>query len=150
MTLNGERVKVAGGTTVEVRVKVKAGPQTVGAAYLRRSPPGADDLWQIYASSYVVSSVAITGPLNPTGLGDTPARRRIFVCRPASEADEDACARKIVSTLAQRAYRQPPSALDLDTLIGFYQNGRKNGGFDAGIEQARLPRPGRSAICVPL
>jgi hypothetical protein len=136
VTLNGERVKLAGGTSVDVHLKVKAGPQTIGAAYLRRSPPGADDLWQIYASSNVVSSVAITGPLNPTGLGDTPARRRIFVCRPAAAADEDACARKIVSTLAQRAYRQPPSTLDQDTLLSFYQNGRKNGGFDAGIEQA--------------
>jgi cytochrome c553 len=134
--LNGERVKVAAGTTVDVHLKVKAGPQTIGAAYLRRSPPGADDLWQTYASSNVVQSVAITGPLNPTGLGDTPARRKIFVCRPASAADEDACARKIVSTLAQRAYRQPPSALDQDTLLGFYQTGRKTGGFDGGIEQA--------------
>ncbi len=136
VTLNGERVRVASGTTVDVHLKVKAGPQTVGAAYLRRAPPGADDLWQIYAASNVVQSVAITGPLNATGLGDTPARRRIFVCRPVSEADEDACAKKIVSTLAQRAYRQPPSALDQDTLLSFYQNGRKNGGFDAGIEQA--------------
>jgi len=141
VTINGERVKVASGTTVDVHVKLKAGPQTVGTAYLRRSPPGADDLWQIYAASNVVSSVAITGPLNPTGLGDTPARRRIFVCRPApeapaSEAEDDACARKIVSTLAQRAYRQPPSTLDQDTLLSFYREGRKNGGFDAGIEQA--------------
>jgi cytochrome c551/c552 len=136
VTINGERVKVASGTTVDVHVKLRAGPQTVGAVYLRRSPPGADDLWQIYAASNVVSSVAITGPLNPTGLGDTPARRRIFVCRPASEAEEDACAGKIVATLAQRAYRQPPSTLDQDTLLGFYRVGRKNGGFDAGIEQA--------------
>jgi mono/diheme cytochrome c family protein len=177
VTVNGERVKVAGGTNVDVHVKLKAGPQTVGAAYLRRSPPGADDLWQIYAASNVVSSIAITGPLNPTGLGDTPARRRIFVCRPASEelartterpyqarsaeasrvpdrlegragpvqaleaglakeAEDDACAKKIVSTLAQRAYRQPPSTLDQDTLLSFYREGRKNGGFDAGIEQA--------------
>jgi hypothetical protein len=134
--LNGERLKVGSGTTVDVHVKVKAGPQTVGAAYLRRSPPGADDVWQIYAASNVVQSVAITGPLNATGLGDTPARRRIFVCRPASENDEEACAKNIVSKLAQRAYRQPPSALDIETLLGFYRDGRKNGGFDAGIEQA--------------
>jgi len=136
VTINGERVKVAGGTTVDVHAKLKAGPQTVGAAYLRRSPPGADDLWQTYASSNVVTSVAITGPLNPTGLGDTPARRRIFVCRPAGDADEDACARKIVMALAQRAYRQPPSKQDQDTLLSFYRDGRKQGGFDAGIEQA--------------
>jgi hypothetical protein len=136
LMVNGERVKVAGGTQIDVRLKVKAGPQTVGAAYLRRAPPGADDVWQTYAASSVVSNVAITGPLNPTGIGDTPARRRIFVCTPASEADESACAKKILSTLAQRAYRQAPSAIDLDTLLSFYQNGRKNGGFDAGIEQA--------------
>jgi hypothetical protein len=134
--LNGERVKVASGTTVDVHLKIKAGPQTVGAAYLRRSPPGADDLWQVYAASNTVSSVAITGPLNPAGLGDTPARRRIFVCRPATEADDDVCAKQVVSTLAQRAYRQPPSARDVDTLLSFYRDGRKNGGFDAGIEQA--------------
>ncbi len=136
VTVNGERVKVAGGTTVDVHVKAKAGPQTVGAAYIRRSPPGADDLWQIYAPANVVTALSITGPLNATGLGDTPARRRIFVCRPAGEADEEACARKIVTALAQRAYRQPPSTVDQDTLLSFYQNGRKNGGFDAGIEQA--------------
>ncbi len=110
VTLNGERVKLLSGSTADVHLKVKAGPQTVGAAYLRRAPPGADDLWQTYAASNVVTSVAVTGPLNPTGLGDTPARRKIFVCRPASEVDEDACARKIVSTLAQRAYFKTPSA----------------------------------------
>jgi hypothetical protein len=108
----------------------------VGAAYLRRSPPGADDLWQTYAASNVVSSIAITGPLNATGAGDTPARRRIFLCRPAAESEEEPCARKIVSTLARRAYRQPPSTLDEDTLLSFYRTGRKSGDFDAGIEQA--------------
>jgi hypothetical protein len=136
LMLNGERLKVATGTQIDIRVKVKAGPQTVGAAYLRRSPPGADDVWQIYAASSVVANVSITGPLNPTGLGDTPARRRIFICRPASEVDELACAKQILSKLAQRAYRQPPSTEDIDTLLKFYQDGRSNGGFDAGIEQA--------------
>jgi len=140
LTLNGERVKIAPGTSLEARVKVKAGPQTVGAAYIKQSPPGADDLWQVYASSSIVSNVVISGPFNPTGLGDTPSRRRIFICTPASgtnqENEETTCARKILSSLAQRAYRQAPSAEDLDTLLSFYQNGRKNGGFNAGIEQA--------------
>ena len=136
LIVNGERVKVATGTLVDVRMKVKAGPQSVGAAYLKRSPPGADDVWQIYAASSVVSNLAITGPLNPTGLGDTPSRRRIFLCTPSGEVDEEACAKKLLSNLAQRAYRQPLSALDQDTLLSFYQSGRKNGGFDAGIEQA--------------
>jgi cytochrome c551/c552 len=136
LTLNGERVKIAAGTSLEARAKVKAGPQTVGAAYIKQSPPGADDLWHVYASSSVVSNIVISGPFNPTGLGDTPSRHRIFTCMPASESDESPCARKILSTLAQRAWRQAPSAEDLDTLLSFYQNGRKNGGFNPGIEQA--------------
>jgi cytochrome c551/c552 len=132
LTLNGERVKIAAGTSLEARAKVKAGPQTVGAAYIRQSPPGADDLWQVYASSSVVSNIVISGPFNPTGLGDTPSRRRIFICT----SEEDPCVTKILSTLVRRAFRQQPSKEDLDTLLAFYQSGRKNGGFNAGIEQA--------------
>ena len=136
LTLNGERVKLASGTSLEARAKVKAGPQTVGAAYLRQSPPGADDLWHVYASSSIVSNIVISGPFNPTALGDTPSRRRIFICTPGAESEEINCARKILSSLAQRAFRQSPSPDDLDTLLAFYQNGLKNGGFNAGIEQA--------------
>jgi hypothetical protein len=136
LTVNGERVKIAAGTSLEARVKVKAGPQTVGAAYIRQSPPGADDLWHVYASSSIVSNIVISGPFNPTGLGDTPSRRRIFICTPASEADETPCAGKILSSLAQRAFRQQPSAEDLDTLMAFYRSGYKNGGFNPGVERA--------------
>jgi hypothetical protein len=58
------------------------------------------------------------------------------VCRPAAAAEEPVCAKKILSTLALRAYRQSPSGADLDTLLSFYETGRKTGSFDAGIEQA--------------
>jgi len=136
VVLNGERVKLATSGTIDARIAVKAGPQEIGAAYVRKSPPGADDIWQTFAGNSSVSSIAITGPLNPTGPGDTPSRRKIFVCRPSAEADETACARQILSTLALRAYRQPPSGADLDTLLSFYQAGRKNGSFDSGVEQA--------------
>ncbi len=136
VVLNGERVKLASSGTIDVRIPVKAGPQDVGAAYVRKAPPGADDIWQTFAGNSSVTSIAITGPLNPTGPGDTPSRRKIFVCHPNSESDEPACAKKILSTLALHAYRQPPSGADLDTLLSFYQAGRKNGGFDNGIEQA--------------
>ena len=33
-----------------------------------------------------LGKVDITGPYNATGSGDTPSRRKIFVCRPAREA----------------------------------------------------------------
>jgi hypothetical protein len=115
-------------------------------------------VWQIFASNSGVQSLAITGPLTPTGLGDTPSRQRIFVCRPQSTADESAlasakasaesrrsssdidaseggCANRILSTVARRAFRQPVKDADIQTLVEFYEEGRKNGGFDAGIEQ---------------
>jgi cytochrome c551/c552 len=136
LVLNGERVKLSTNGTVDARIPVKAGPQDIGAAYVRKSPPGADDIWQVFAGNSSVSSIAITGPLNPTGPGDTPSRRRIFVCHPNSDGDEAACAKRILSTLALHAYRQPPSGADLDTLLSFYQAGRKSGSFDLGIEQA--------------
>ncbi len=46
------------------------------------------------------------------------------------------CARKIISTLAKRAYREPVSDADLETLLGFYQQGQNNGAFESGIEMA--------------
>jgi mono/diheme cytochrome c family protein len=135
-TVNGERVKAGTGASIDVKAKVKAGPQTVAAAFIRRSPPGSDEIWQTFTGASALQSIAITGPLNPTGPGDTPSRNRIFVCRPASESEELACAKKILTALAARAYRQPPSSADLDTLLGFYKSGRAGANFDAGIEQA--------------
>ena len=84
-----------------------------------------------------VASVTISGPLAVTGPGhETLPRRKIFVCQPSSTADEAGCARKILSTLARRAYRRPVSDGDIRTLVGFYEVGRTAGGFDAGIEFA--------------
>src|SRR6202044_2876574 len=100
----------------------------LGVAFINKNAPGADDIWQIFPNNSGVQSVAITGPFNATGAGETPSRRRIFVCRPAgsSEENELACAKKILSTLGRRAYRRPLSGSDLDTLISFYQSGRRD------------------------
>ncbi len=136
VALNGERVKISPSGSADLQIAVKAGPQNIGAAFVRKSPPGADDIWGTYAGSSSVQSIAITGPLHPTGVGDTPSRRRIFVCLPASESEEADCARKILSTLARRGYRQPPSAEDMDTLLSFFANGRQGGNFDTGMEAA--------------
>jgi hypothetical protein len=71
-----------------------------------------------------------------TGAGDTPSRRRIFTCKPENKVQEEPCARKILSTLAQRAYRRPVTAADLDLLLPFYKQGRQKGSFDSGIQLA--------------
>ncbi len=135
--LNGERIQVAKASpTLDLRIPVKAGSQDLGVAYIRKDPPGGDDIWQIYPNNSGIQSVAITGPFKAAGSGDTPSRRRIFVCRPPSEKEELACAKQILSTLGRRAYRQPLADSDLETLLGFYRTGRSGATFEPGIEQA--------------
>jgi hypothetical protein len=83
-------------------------------------------------------SVTITGPYRASGPGDTPSRRRIFVCRPALTEQELSCARTILETLAARAFRRQVRDNDpsLQTLLGFYQEGRSKGTFEDGIQNA--------------
>jgi hypothetical protein len=80
--------------------------------------------------------VTITGPFNATGPGDTPSRKRIFTCHPATRAAEDACAREIIGNVARRAYRAPVGGTDLKLLLDFYEQGRREGSFERGIERA--------------
>ncbi len=134
---------------LSVRVPVKAGPHDVTATFLTGIESEAQDdniLKPFIRSNYdvldfrgepVVDRLTIEGPSHPTGSGDTPSRRRIFICRPTTSADELSCAKKIVSTLARRAYRRPVTDNDMETLMGFYQLGRNNGGnFELGVEAA--------------
>jgi len=81
-----------------------------------------------------VGTVRIEGPFNAANAKDSPSRRKIFVCTPASEADETACARRIVSRLVTRAYRRPATPADVEMLMAFYADGRKSGTFDDGVE----------------
>ncbi len=135
---------------LEVRVPVAAGPRVVGVSFVRNvwEPEGiliprqagevlSND--EAYHGNAAVSSVAIGGPYEVTGPGDTPSRRAIFTCRPETAAveDERACATEIVSRLARRAYRRPVTPADLETLLGFFESGRESGGsFDAGVQLA--------------
>jgi len=82
------------------------------------------------------SSIAIAGPYEVQGPGDSASRKKIFVCNPSSTKDEDACAHKIFSTLALKAYRRPVTEADLKPLLAFYRSGRAEGNFDHGIEMA--------------
>jgi mono/diheme cytochrome c family protein len=67
--------------------------------------------------------------------GDSASRRQVFVCRPTDAAGEELCARKILTTLASRAYRRPATERDAETLLGFYRAAREQDGFDAGIQR---------------
>jgi hypothetical protein len=127
-------------------VKVKAGQRQVGAAFLQKpASQGGNRLQPFLRSTLIatdhtglphVENVTISGPFNPTGVSDTPTRSRLFTCTPAKPQDEKACAEKIVSTLARRAYRRPVTAADLSSLMKFYDAGRAEKGFERGIEMA--------------
>ena len=154
ITLDGERLRLIGRDARDVRIKVPAGPHSVGVAVVRKANArGVDDLFSEYAMSVGVSGVSISGPFAPTGPGDTPSRRRIFVCRPpasanatarsgrslpAPSASEDGCARQILSRLATRAFRRPVADSDpaIDTLLPFFKSGYDLRGFEAGIQYA--------------
>ena len=141
ITLDGERLRVLAGREAarEVRLTVPAGSHAVGVAVVRKANArGVDDLFAEFATSVGVQSLSITGPFAPTGPGDTPSRRRIFVCRPAAPSQETACARTILARLAGRAFRAPMTPADpaIDTLLGFYRSGYELRGFEAGIQYA--------------
>jgi mono/diheme cytochrome c family protein len=82
-----------------------------------------------------VSSVSVTAPAGAAAL-DSPSRRKLFVCHPASAAEEPACAKKIIATFARRAYRRPVTDEDLETPLALYRDGTRRGGFESGVELA--------------
>jgi hypothetical protein len=121
---------------------VKAGTRIVGVAFLKETSipegPLEQRLSQVEFAQYKggdpgVGTVTIAGPYDATGLGDTPSRQRIFVCHPNDTKDEEACARRIISSLARRAYRRPLTNADVDTLLSFFREGRKAGDFETGV-----------------
>ena len=136
-------------SNLRLRFEAKAGPHVVGASFVRKfaEPEGVLQPRQsVFASAVnemrdgnaAVERLAITGPYESRGPGDTPSRRRLFVCRPASDtrSDEEECAGRILSSLARLAYRRPVEAADVQTLMDFYRVGRGDDSFDSGIQLA--------------
>jgi mono/diheme cytochrome c family protein len=83
-----------------------------------------------------VMQISLVGPYDAKGPGDTPSRRKIFICRPSAELAEEACASKILTNLAHHAYRRPVTAADVSPLMKIYAEGRKGADFDHGVEAA--------------
>ena len=130
----------------KIRVPVKAGPHDVAVTFVRNSSSLLETSRQPLPVHFnerrhpritpAISQFSITGPYAAEGAGDTPSRRRIFVCRPAQPREEEACAKKILSTLMRRAYRRSISGADLERPMVFYKEARSDGDFDAGIARA--------------
>ena len=140
VTLNGQELSVIGpDDSGSFTAHIEAGPQMISAAVIASSQHrGVNDLFSVWAPTAGVSSISIFGPLNASGPGDTPSRRRIFSCQPVVLEDEESCAREILSTLATRAFRRQVTEGDasIDTLMGFFEEGRSLRGFENGIQYA--------------
>ncbi|MGE0702533.1 MAG: DUF1592 domain-containing protein [Vicinamibacterales bacterium] len=148
-----------GDAGLEVRFSAPAGRHLVGVSFDHRVL-AVDGVLQPrqrgygrfvdeqYDGNAAIEQVAIGGPYRNDGPGDTPSRRRIFLCRPPSEAapeqspavapaamqNDESCATRILSTLARRAYRRPVGKRDVEELLGFYRKGLREDGFEAGIQ----------------
>ena len=137
----------------DIRFTATAGQHKVAVTFLRRSYAEHDDRSASPSHSDdsrgfnpleggqqrvpAVNAVYIKGPVKITGMSDSASRKKIFICKPATPADESACARRIVGNLAQRAFRRPVADQDLAPLMAFYEKSRKSGdSFDVGIRES--------------
>src|SRR5687767_4801021 len=133
---------------LEVRVPLKAGLHEVTVTAVKSDaakPEGmGPDRIPIWGHDYdgdirapiVFSVLLIGGPYNGQVPQESLSRRRIFVCYPEAVRDETSCATRILSTLAQRAYRRPATKEDVQTLVDFYKAGRADADFETGIRSA--------------
>jgi len=126
---------------MKVRIAVKAGTHELEATLLKDTVVTEgiidrvrEDQVRVYFEG--VGSITVAGPYNAQGPGATPSRAKIFVCQPANRGEEQACAEKVLSNLAHRAYRRPVTAEDMSQLLGLYRQGAQNGGFESGVRVA--------------
>ena len=132
-------------------ITVRAGPHRVTAAFIRRFDGPVQDLvsphdWSAastaIAGSYGIMALphlrdlVVAGPYDATEVSDTPSRRKIFMCRPASPAEERPCAEEIISRLASEAFRRPVPPEDLGGLMALYERFADTEGFEYGVRTA--------------
>ena len=131
---------------LKARVPVKAGLHEVGVTFIKNSSSLVETQRDPYQARYnmhrhprlspAIYQVSVTGPYASREAGETASRRKLFVCYPKNPGEETACAERIVSAFARRAYRRPVGAADLAKPLKFYHEAKEAGGFEAGIGSA--------------
>lgn len=131
---------------LKFRLPVKAGRHELGVTFLKDSASLLEDGRQPYESQFnfhrhprtapALYQVTLTGPFEAKGPGQTPSRQRLFIAQPHSTDDELSCAKMILTPLLRRAWRRPVTDEDVARVLPFFEEARKDGGFDAGIESA--------------
>ncbi|HEY7567513.1 MAG TPA: DUF1592 domain-containing protein, partial [Gemmatimonadaceae bacterium] len=175
ISIDGERVALLGvdrfmhagdpngASMLTEPIRVTAGPHRVSAVFV---PPAfqavAQDLisplkWSLNSTSTAAAygfsllphlrDLVITGPENPTGVSDTPVRRRIFTCQPKAASEARPCAEKILTRFGSAAYRRPLTPSDVQGLMSLYDGAAKGdmpNAFETGVRtglQAVLASP---------
>jgi hypothetical protein len=143
---NAEEIAEALDARLRLRVPIVAGSHDVVATFVQKSGVEGGNRLQSFLRSNVdatdhtgvphIESLTIDGPFGPTSPGDTPSRRAVFMCRPATPAAEPACARSIIVSLGKRAYRRTLTDSEVSRLLALYEQGRKNGTFESGVQFA--------------
>ena len=163
ISLNGERIALleidrfmTEGDPTGLRVEtppihIRAGPQRIAAAFVTRTEGPITDLITPLdftladpnmGVGYGVTTIphlrdlSISGPFAVTGISDTPARQRIFSCRPTSVQEERPCAERVIASLAEQAFRRPLDGSEVEELMYFFEDGQAEGGFEIGIRDA--------------
>jgi len=127
-----------------IKVKIPAGPHRIAVTWVAKTFSESDvDLQQLdpqegVESIPMVKSFEFVGPNDPTGISETPSRKKIFTCYPTDKSQDDACARKILTRMATDAYRRPVTEHDLAPLMAFYQSGEEEGGFEQGVQKGLM------------
>ena len=159
LTIDGERIQVFTAKPppastdqsivdkdFHLRVPVKAGSHELAATFIKKPSVLLETERQPYQAHFnadrtpriqpALYSISVTGPFNASGPGDTASRERIFVCHPQKASEQDACAKRILSTVARRAWRGPVKDSELQVPLRFYREAREQAGFEDGIEKA--------------
>ncbi len=164
ISVNGERVALlplegGGGDAADGRgakgvrtepIVIRAGQQTVAAAFVRRMEGPYEDLIRPHDWSYAgggsggggittlphLRDLIIRGPFRTMGISQTPSREKVFSCRPTSQDEELRCAREIITNLATEAYRRPVGLREVDSLMPFFNKGAEKDGFEGGVRTA--------------
>jgi len=135
-------VEEINGRLKKIKFHATAGQHKLAITFVHRSFAESDERVRTSALEggqeriQAVHALQIRGPLAVTGMSASPSRKKIFICQPANKADETACARNIVSNLAQRAFRRPATDDDVNSLMAFYRSGSASGDFDRGVRDA--------------
>jgi len=129
---------------IKVKVPVKAGPHTLVATFLKDTvvsedirahrDGGGNGNDKDYFEG--VGSISVLGPYDVQGPGDTESRKLIFICHPAAPTEEEACAERIITNLAHRAFRRPVGPDDLSPIFTVYRQRASTAGFEAGVRLA--------------